>query len=142
MQAQTSDILKQATARPWVINVSGSLEPDSQKRRPDNGQPYREHGKIRPSSVGGNIAHVYLGDQWPDDVDASLAEQHANAALIVRCVNSHERIVEALKRCRESINAAFDRLTDLDDTDQRVIDALADDEMEARAAIAAAEGGE
>ena len=70
------------TPKPWRVNCSGSLEPDSMKLRPDNGKPYREYGCIAPVAPGGLIAHVYLGDGWPDDVDGALAEQEANARLI------------------------------------------------------------
>lgn len=70
------------TPGPWIINPSGSLEPESWKKRPDNGKPYREHGTIRPAAPGGCVAHVYLGDTWPENVDVALAEQEANARLI------------------------------------------------------------
>lgn len=78
-----------------------------------------------------------MGGDGPDDVIADCAygeEGLANAALIVRCVNAHEGLVEALKAI---IDGSADRKSVAEFGGNTLDDALL---AQARAALAMAEG--
>lgn len=85
MNNQAKDSLENATARPWEANT----ESDASLQR--NLEVIRSDDKVVAFTGHPDF------DALPDN------ERKANAALIVRCVNSHDALVEACYLAVESL---------------------------------------
>ena len=123
--------MSEHTPGPWKVYNSTDVF------QRDPGQMNAEGIEAAPND-GWHIANCAVGWQEIDgeQVYLSLREQEANAAHIVKCVNSHERLVEAAK-------AAVDAWHDDDrNFDREMEDGTPEWLAKCRAAIRAAEGGE
>ena len=81
----------EATPRPWSFEWTDD-EHYGEGTISDN------HGHIIAIVCGSNHA------EWRDSEDDGEGEFKANAALIVKAVNSHQALVDALNKAQEDIN--------------------------------------
>ena len=61
----------------------------------------RNNGEAPNDMIVMDEAGVSICDCFPDSPNTTIAEAEANAALIVRAVNHHEELVDALKEIAE-----------------------------------------
>lgn len=88
MTNTTASVVSEATARPWRNNTADET-----------------------AIVGRNmedVASTFFGDE---DYDKNYATRAADAALIVKAVNSHEALVKALEEARVQIEYLDDKFT-------------------------------
>ena len=98
------------TPIPWILEVDGTLhkifsKSSSQavlkwrKDNPDKRQDTFNEVKICDISVHYNGS----GDEFGPDISLDIDEARANAEIIVKAVNCHDDLVEALAQCYNTL---------------------------------------
>lgn len=85
--------------------------------------------------------HIEICTCWHHSVGSIEREMEANAALIVRCVNSHAALVEALEECRATLAMMVDPAAIVASNVQHAAAKCIAAETKARAALARALAG-
>ena len=76
----------------------------SEEKQKHSPTPWKQTCFLITSSTGSHVTHTGMGNLPP----SRSSESEANAAHIVKCVNSHDALVAALMRCTTEMSSALD----------------------------------